>query len=66
MDNGTRGIALDYLRRAHDDMVRAAALRLERMKLARKYGATHQQIADAAGVTESAVRALLARHGGDA
>lgn len=63
MDNGTREIALDYLRRAHEDMVRSASLRLERMGLARKYGATNQQIADACGVTEAAVRAILIRHG---
>jgi len=63
MSNGTRDIALDYLARAHEDMVRAATLRLERMGLARKYGATNQQIAEAAGITESAVRAMLIRHG---
>lgn len=56
-------IALEYLHLAHEDMLRAARLRIERMRLARQYGATHQQIADECGVTESAVRALLNRRG---
>ena len=63
-DTNRRTIALEYLRMAHVDLVRASRLRVERIKLARQYGATNQQIADECGITEAAVRGLLARHGG--
>ncbi|AUM16473.1 MULTISPECIES: sigma factor-like helix-turn-helix DNA-binding protein [Rhodococcus] len=40
--------------------------RVHYMQLARQYGCTHQQIGDALGVSEAAVRAMLKRAGGDA
>ena len=58
-----RLIALEYITRAVDDLARASQARLEYMRLARQYGATYRQIATACGVTETAVRMLLKRHG---
>ncbi|WKK11940.1 hypothetical protein QYN14_25680 [Rhodococcus ruber] len=40
--------------------------RVHYMQLARQYGCTNQQIGDALGVSEAAVRAMLKRAGGDA
>lgn len=57
-------IALDYLaisRREFDD---AARNRIRYVLLARDYGLTHAAIGDTLGITESAVRGILARHGG--
>jgi len=64
--NGTperREIALDYLRRATEDLQTAAAQRLHYMGLARKYGCTFLEIANVCGVTDSAVRIALKRAG---
>lgn len=58
-------IAVDYLERCRAQMERAAANRILYIKLSRKYGLTNQRIADALGITESAVRGLVERHGGD-
>jgi DNA-binding NarL/FixJ family response regulator len=61
-----RLIALDYLTRVADDLRRVAALRVSYILNARTYGATNQDIATALGISESAVRALVKRHGGNA
>ena len=66
MDKSTpskREIALDYLRRVADDLNRAARLRIIYAQNARSHKATNQEIAEALGVTESAVRRMLTRHG---
>lgn len=67
VNNGTerRLIALEYLNRVADDLRRVASLRVTYMQNARTHGATHQDIATALGVTESAVRAMLQRHGAE-
>jgi DNA-directed RNA polymerase specialized sigma24 family protein len=61
-----RLIALEYLTRVADDLRRVAALRVNYIRNARTYGATNQDIATALGISESAVRALLKRHGAEA
>lgn len=59
-----RLIALDYLTRVADDLRRVAKLRVNYILNARTHGATNQDIATALGISESAVRALVKRHGG--
>lgn len=56
-------LAIDYLKLVAADMRHIASLRVDYMRLARQYGVTNQQIGDALGITEAAVRALLKRHG---
>lgn len=58
-----REIALDYLRRATEDLQTAATQRLYYMGLAREYGCTFLEIANVCGVTDSAVRLALKRAG---
>lgn len=58
-----RRIALEYLMRVADDLDRIARLRVSYMQAARVHGVTNQDIATALGVSESAVRAMLKRHG---
>lgn len=58
-----KGIALDYLTKVADDLTRAAALRIQYVLNARRYGATNQEIGDALGITETAVRRMVTRHG---
>ena len=57
-------IALDYVRRATETHENAAVQRLYFWGLARQYGATFQQIADAAELTDAAIRIALKRNGG--
>ncbi len=59
-------IAVDYLKRATNDLETAARQRLAYMRIARRHGLTYQEIAEACGVSDTAVRRLLKRHGGDA
>jgi DNA-directed RNA polymerase specialized sigma24 family protein len=63
IDSEKRLIALEYLTRVRDDIARLAELRVSYIKTARRYSLTNQDIATALGVSESAVRALLKRHG---
>lgn len=58
-----KAIALDYLNRVADDLARAASLRVQYVFTARRYGATNQEIGDALGITETAVRRMITRHG---
>lgn len=52
-------IALDYLRRVAADMVKVRQVRAKYAVAARRYGLTNQQIGDALGVTEAAVRHIV-------
>lgn len=54
-------IALDYVTRATTDLDTAARQRLYYWGLARQYGATYRQIADASGLTDAAIRLALQR-----
>lgn len=56
-------IALEYLTKVADDLTKAASLRMQYILNARRYGATNQQIGDALGITETAVRRMIQRHG---
>lgn len=56
-------IARDYLRRAQEAFILAAHNRVNYIALAREYGITNSEIGSMVGVSESAVRALLKRHG---
>ena len=56
-----REIALQYLKLAQKDLDRAKNARIEYVKLARQYGVTYQLIGDALGVSDTAVRGLVAR-----
>jgi hypothetical protein len=56
-------IALDYLGIAAREFEQAARNRIRYVQLAREYGVTNAAIGEALGVTESAVRGLLERHG---
>lgn len=58
-----RRLSLEYLMRVADDINRIANQRVYYVQTARKYGATHQDIASALGVTEGAVRSILRRYG---
>ncbi len=58
-------IALDYLSRAKADFDQAALTRIRYALTARSYGCTFQSIADRLDITESAVRQMVERHGGD-
>lgn len=60
-----QSIAEEYLRRSAADLAEATRTRLHYVKLARGYGLTFQRIGDALGVSEAAVRQLLARNGGE-
>lgn len=61
-----RRIAGEFLTRARDDFERAARTRISYALAARRYGMTNEAIGALLGIGESAVRALLKRHGGDA
>lgn len=56
-----KAICLEYLALCREDTERVARARIHYVALARLYGLTHQQIGDALGVTEAAIRAMLAR-----
>lgn len=56
-----RDLAREFLRRAQDDYQRAKTNRHQLAALARDHGLTNQQIANAYGVTEGAIRAMLKR-----
>jgi len=60
---GRKEIARDYLRRAQESFVLAAHNRVNYVALARQYGVTNGEIGSILGVSESAVRAMLKRHG---
>ena len=64
-DEEKRRIAGDYLTRVRDDLERAKRTRVEYIRLAREYGLTNEAIGMLLGITETAVRALVKRHGGD-
>ena len=61
-----RRIAGDYLTRARDDFHTAARNRIRYVLLARQYGMTNDAIGALLGISERAVRGLVARHSGDA
>lgn len=66
MDNPSqnrKSIALEYLAISKREFEQAARNRIRYMQLARDYGNTHAAIGDALGISESAVRAMLLRHG---
>lgn len=64
MDDVTRqDIARDYLTRARADLERAALQRIRYILLGRQYGLTNAAIGECLGITEAAVRTLVARHG---
>jgi len=56
-------LALTYLRLAHQTYRDHYAQRVYFAKLARQYGLTNQQIADAYELTEGAIRKMLQREG---
>lgn len=58
-----RRIAGEYLTRARDDFERAARTRINYVFTAREYGLTNADIGTFLGIGESAVRALIRRHG---
>lgn len=58
-------LAGEYLTRARDDFDRAARTRIAYAIAARRHGLTNADIGTFLGVTEGAVRKLIARHGGD-
>lgn len=58
-------IAGEYLTRARDDLERAARTRIYYVVQARKYGMTNEAIGALLGISESAVRALVKRYGGE-
>lgn len=58
-----RDLAREFLRRAQDDYERARDTRTQLAALARAHGLTNQQIANAYGVTEGAIRAMIKRTG---
>lgn len=58
-----RRIAGEFLTRARDDFERAARTRINYVMTARRYGMTNADIGALLGVGESAVRALIKRHG---
>ena len=67
MSNATeprKVIALDYLQKVAADLAKTASLRMQYVLIARRYGATNQEIGDALGITETAVRRMVTRHGG--
>jgi predicted ArsR family transcriptional regulator len=57
-----RGADLAYLTAVAQDLLEVATRRVTLVKLARRQGATNQDIATALGISEGAVRALLKRH----
>lgn len=61
-----RRLAGEYLTRARDDFERAARVRIAYAIAARRHGLTNADIGTFLGITEGAVRKLVARHGGDA
>lgn len=60
-----KDLALFYCAESHRLHQTHYAQKIYFAKLARKYGATHQEIADTYGVSEAAVRSLLKRNGGE-
>lgn len=56
-------LALTALKTCAEDYSRARQARIQVAQAARRAGLTNQQIADAYGITESAVRGLLKRAG---
>lgn len=60
-----RRIAGEFLTRARDDFERAARTRISHVLSARRYGMTNADIGALIGISESAVRALVKRHGGE-
>lgn len=59
INNDRQQIALDYLRRVAADMVKVRQVRAKYAVAARRYGLTNQQIGDALGITEAAVRHIV-------
>lgn len=57
--------AQEFLRLAHENYRTHYAQRVYFARLARQYGLSNQAIADAYGITEAAVRAMLRRAEGD-
>lgn len=67
MDNRTQSrkrIALEHLALARIEFEQAVASRIRFMLLAREYGNTNAEIGEVLGIGESAVRSMIARHGG--
>lgn len=60
-----KDLALFYCAESHRLYQTHYAQKLYFTRLARKYGASHQEIADVYGVTEAAVRSMLKRNGGE-
>ncbi len=57
-----KAISLDYLHKVAADLTKTASLRVQYVLNARRYGATNQEIGDALGITETAVRRMVIRH----
>ena len=56
-----KNLALEFLELTRDGLEEAKDLRLRRILLARKYGLSNRVIGEALGITEAAVRGLVAR-----
>lgn len=67
MSNGTKrdraDIAGEFLDRARESFEKAARVRLYYILLSRKHGVSNAKIGAHLGITESAVRAMVKRHG---